>query len=282
MRQLPLPNEALYPIRTLAGAAIIYGLATVAHGSGFLAVFLAGILIGDARAPYKREIERFAGGISTLGEIVAFTVLGLTVSVHDVLRADTSWVGLALAALLILIIRPLFVGALIARIDLARGERLFVLWSGLKGAVPILLGTFILTGDIADSHRIYEIIFVVVLVSVVVQGGLVPTFAQVLRVPMQTTPLEPWTAGLRFQDEPDGLHRHLVGAGSEADGCAIADLPMVDAWISMVNRDGQLLQVRADTVLRAGDEVLILGDPGTQVVEAFTGRPGDNAQRSPG
>ncbi|MDQ1749684.1 MAG: potassium/hydrogen antiporter [Pseudonocardiales bacterium] len=282
MRQLPLPNEALYPIRTLAGAAIIYGLATVAHGSGFLAVFLAGILIGDARAPYKREIERFAGGISTLGEIVAFTVLGLTVSVHDVLRADTSWVGLALAALLILIIRPLFVGALIARIDLARGERLFVLWSGLKGAVPILLGTFILTGDIADSHRIYEIIFVVVLVSVVVQGGLVPTFAQVLRVPMQTTPLEPWTAGLRFQDEPDGLHRHLVGAGSEADGCAIADLPMVDAWISMVNRDGQLLQVRADTVLRAGDEVLILGDPGTQVVEAFTGRPGDNGQRSPG
>jgi cell volume regulation protein A len=93
---------------------------------------------------------------------------------------------------------------------------------------------------------------------------------------MQTTPLEPWAAGLRFRDEPDGLHRHLVGAGSAADGCAIADLPMVDAWISMVNRDGQLLQVRADTVLRAGDEVLILGDPGTQVVEAFTGRPERN------
>ena len=262
VRRVPLPNEALYPIRTLACAAIIYGLATALHGSGFLAVFLAGILVGDARAPYKREVERFASGLSSVAEIVAFTVLGLTISLRDVLRPDELWVGLALAALLIVFIRPVLVGLLILKLDLDRGERLFVLWSGLKGAVPILLGAFILSGGVTDARRLYGIVFLVVLVSVVVQGGLVPTFARLLRVPMRNIELEPWSLGMRFQDEPRGLHRHLVDAGSPADGTTIADLDLgEDAWISLVSRNGQLVQVRGNTALRAGDEVLALGDP---------------------
>ena len=76
---MPLPGEGLYPLRTLACALALFGVATLAHGSGFLAVFVAGILIGEARAPYKREIEHFHSGLSSLGEIVAFVVLGLTV-----------------------------------------------------------------------------------------------------------------------------------------------------------------------------------------------------------
>ena len=75
---MPLPSEGLYPLRTVASALILYGIASLAHGSGFLAVFVAGILLGDARAPYKREIERFHGALASLGEIVAFVVLGLT------------------------------------------------------------------------------------------------------------------------------------------------------------------------------------------------------------
>ncbi|MBA2559750.1 MAG: cation:proton antiporter, partial [Propionibacteriales bacterium] len=137
MRRVPLPNEALYPLRTLACAALIYGGATLLHGSGFLAVFMAGILLGDARAPYKREIEHFSSGVASLSEIVAFTVLGLTVPLQDVLQAGSLWTGLTLAALLILVVRPLFVGLLLVGVDLDRGERAFVLWAGLKGAVPI-------------------------------------------------------------------------------------------------------------------------------------------------
>ncbi len=259
--RLPLPNEALYPVRTLAAAAFIWGTATVLSGSGFLAVLLAGILIGDTRAPYKREIEHFSSATAGLAEIVAFTVLGLTISLPDVLAADTLWVGLGLAALLILVIRPLLVGLLILPIGLRWGERAFVLWAGLKGAVPILLGIFIVDAGVADAARIYGIVFVVVLISVLVQGGLTPTFARLCQVPMRVVEPEPWALGMRFQDEPHGLRRHLVAPGSAADGTAIEDLNVGEyAWISMVSRGGQLVQVRGHTTLQAGDEVLALAD----------------------
>jgi cell volume regulation protein A len=225
-------------------------------------VFLAGIIIGDARAPYKREIERFSGAIGSLSEIVAFTVLGLSVSLRELVRADELWVGLGLAAVLILVIRPVFVGVLLIPIRLRLGERAFVLWAGLKGAVPILLGMFILTSGIAEGRRVYGIVFLVVLVSVVVQGGLIPTFARLLRVPMRVVEPEPWALGMRFREEPTGLHRYVVAAGSPADGTAIADLPVSESvWISIVSRDGKLLPVRGSTRLEPGDEVLALADP---------------------
>ena len=262
IKHLPLPNEAMYPVRTIACAPLIYAAAALAHGSGFLAVFLAGIVIGDARAPYKREIEHFSGAIGSLSEIVAFTVLGLSVPLGELLRADELWVGLGLAAILILVIRPVFVGLLLIPVKLRLGERAFVLWAGLKGAVPILLGMFILTSGVAQGRRIYGIVFLVVLVSVLVQGGLVPTAAHLLRVPMRVVEPEPWALGMRFRQEPTGLHRYVVGAGSPADGTAISDLPVPETvWISMVSRDGSLVPVRGSTRLEAGDEVLALADP---------------------
>jgi cell volume regulation protein A len=94
MRRVPLPSEGLYPLRVLACALVIYGAATVVHGSGFLAVFIAGILVGDARAPYKGEIERFHAALASLAEIVAFLVLGLTVGLHTLPDAvDRPWPG---------------------------------------------------------------------------------------------------------------------------------------------------------------------------------------------
>jgi cell volume regulation protein A len=270
MRRVPLPNAALYPVQTIAFACLIYGVTTVAHGSGFLAVFLAGIIVGDARAPYKREIEHFASGLGSVAEIVVFTILGLTVSLEHVLHDGELWIGLPLAALLILAVRPVLVGLVLAPVGLRRGERAFVLWAGLKGAVPIALGTFVLTGGVHDATRIYGVIFVVVLVSVVVQGGLVPTFARLLKVPMRVLEPEPWALGMRFRDEPEGLRRYFVAAGSPADGCAISDLDVGETvWISMVSRDGRLVQVRGKTLLRAGDEVLLLADAGVDLEAVF-------------
>ena len=267
MRHLPMPNEALYSLRTIAFALLIFGVTTACHGSGFLAVFLAGILVGDARAPYKREIERFAGAAASLGEIVAFTVLGLSIPISTALGDGRVWTGLGLAALLILLVRPLLVGAVLIPVRLRLGERAFVLWAGLKGAVPILLGTYVLAEGIAGGERIYSVIFVVVLVSVVVQGGPVPVLARLWKVPMRVIEPEPWALGMRFREQPEGLHRYLVAAGSAADGCSIADLDLgEDAWISMVSRRGRLVQVRGETVLRPGDEILALAeddaDPG--------------------
>lgn len=270
MRHVALPNEALYSIRTIACAALIYATATMLHGSGFLAVFLAGIMVGDARAPFKREIERFSAGAASLAEITAFTVLGLSIDLDEILHPDVLWTGLALSALIIFVIRPVFVGVLLLPVRLQWGERAFILWAGLKGAVPILLGMFILTADIPHASRVYALIFIVVLVSVVVQGGLVPLFATTFRVTMRVVAPEPWALGMRFNEEPSGLHRLTVTPGSLADGSTIEDLDLgEDAWISLVNRDGRLLQVRGTTRLHAGDTVLTLTEPDTHIGHLF-------------
>ena len=97
-RRVPLPSEGLYPLRSLAGALLIYGVATLAHGSGFLAVFIAGIVLGDKPAPFKREIERFHSALASLGEIVAFAVLGLTIDLSVLARADVWVPGLVAGA----------------------------------------------------------------------------------------------------------------------------------------------------------------------------------------
>jgi cell volume regulation protein A len=270
LRHLPMPNEALYPLRAVAFALLLYGVTTAAHGSGFLAVLLAGILVGDTRAPYKREIERFASAAGSLSEIVAFGVLGLSIPAADAFANGRAWTGLGLAALLIFVVRPVLVGLLLLPMRLRRGERAFVLWSGLKGAVPILLGTYVLAEGVPYADRIYAVVFVVVLVSVVVQGGLVPTFARLWKVPMRVLEPEPWALGMRFRDEPEGLHRYIVAAGSAADGATIGDLPLdEDVWISMISRDGRLVQVRGNTALEAGDEVLALASDDGLVARLF-------------
>lgn len=263
MRRVALPSEGLYPLRTLASALLLFGLATVAHGSGFLAVFVAGILIGDEGAPFKREIERFHSALASLGEIVAFVVLGLTVDLGVLGRSDVWVPGLVLGAILALVIRPLLVGLTLLPARLARNETGFILFAGLKGAVPILLGSFILSAGLADAPRLYGIIVVVVAFSVLVQGSLVPTAARLLRLPMRTVEPEPWALGVRLRDEPDGAQRLVVEEGSAADGrsiTSIAALP-ADVWVCFVVRDYKLLPVRPDTTLRAGDEVLVLAEP---------------------
>jgi cell volume regulation protein A len=262
MRHVPLPNEALYPVRALAGAAVIYGAADVLHGSGFLAVLLAGIVAGDARAPYKHEIERFSSGLGSLGEIVVFTVLGFTINLGDLFAGDAVWVGLAIAALLVLVVRPVLVGLLMTGMDLARGEKVFVLWSGLKGAVPILLGLFALEDGGRGTQRVYFVVFVVVLISAIAQGSLVPAMAQWSGVPMRNVELEPWALGVRFRSEPEGLRRHFVAAGSIAEGSSIGSLDIgEDTWISLVSRDGALVDINGGTLLMTGDEVLTIGGP---------------------
>lgn len=277
-QRLPLPNEGLYPLRTLASAMVLFGITTLAHGSGFLAVFLAGIMLGDARAPYKREVERFHSALASIAEVVAFVVLGLTVDLAQLSRADVWGPGLLLGAAVAFVLRPVLVGLCLLPAGLRRNEQAFVLFAGLKGAVPILLGTFLLEAHLPDDDRLYGIIVVVVAFSVLVQGSLVPTAARLLRLPMRTVEPEPWALGVRLRDEPEGVHRLVVAAGSAADGTTLDELSGLpsDAWVSMVVRDLTLVAVHGATRLRAGDEVLVLADPDRreQIAAAFAGPPG--------
>lgn len=133
-----------------------------------------------------------------------------------------------------------------------------MLWAGLKGAVPILLGTYILGAGGNDARRVYGIVFIVVLMSVVIQGSLVPTFAKLFKVPMTTVELRPWALDLRFSEQPAGVFRCVVEPGSTADGTSVAELDIGDdARISVIRRQGKLQPVRGATTLQPGDEVLV-------------------------
>jgi cell volume regulation protein A len=181
-----LPNPGLYPLRTLAAAGVIYGAASTAHGSGFLAVFVAGVALGDADVPLRDSIERFHTSLASLAEVVVFAALGITIDVTNILSSTRLLEGLALAVILALVARPLAVGPLLLPVRMRRNERLFVIWSGLRGAVPILLATFALLAAVEDAQRVYDIVFVVVAFSVIVQGTSIPFVARRLGIPMRS------------------------------------------------------------------------------------------------
>jgi NhaP-type Na+/H+ and K+/H+ antiporters with a unique C-terminal domain len=151
---------------------------------------------------------------------------------------------------------------------LHRNEQAFVLFAGLKGAVPILLGSLLLAANVPGAHRLYGIVIVVVAFSVLVQGSLVPTVARALHLPMRIVEPQPWSLGVRLAEEPEGVLRLTVGAGSLADGRTIDEIAdaatdsgdTVDVWVNMLVRRHALVSVRGDTRLEAGDEVLVSAD----------------------
>ena len=148
LRRIALPDVPLYPLLVLGFAAgVIYGLAAIVGGSGFLAVFVAGILIGDAAAPHKGEVERFHNALADLAEMAVFIALGLTVDLTFIVDEGLWLDGLLLALLLAVVTRPLVIGGLLLPTRLSWRERIFVMWSGLKGAVPILLASLAVTPE---------------------------------------------------------------------------------------------------------------------------------------
>jgi cell volume regulation protein A len=265
MRRVSLPSEGLYPLRTMACGLVLYGATTLAHGSGFLAVFVAGIVVGAERAPFKREIERFHSALASLGEIVAFVVLGLTVDLGELTHTNVWVPGLVLGLSLALVLRPMLVGLCLIPAKLGRNEAAFVLFAGLKGAVPILLGSLLLAAKIPGAEQLYGIVIVVVAFSVLVQGALVPTIVRALHLPMRTLQPQPWSFGVRLAEEPVGVLRLRVGAGSGAVGQTVQDIAgaasdsqdTAATWVNMLVRDCALVSVRGQTHLQVGDEVLL-------------------------
>jgi cell volume regulation protein A len=262
LRRVRLTGLALYPIRVLALAGLVYGVAAVAHGSGFLAVFVAGIVLGDAAMLRKGEIESFQSSVSVLAEIAVFIALGLTIAEAD-LGLDT-WVdGLVLAVLLAFAARPLAVVPLLLPARLTRGERLFIAWGGLKGAVPILLGALALLAGVDGASSLYGIVFIVVLFSVIVQGATVPYVARRLRIPFR-----------RVDYDLAEVREFLVSERSLANGTRIRDLPLGDrAWLGVLIRDGAPHAIEDNVVLRSGDRVHVYAQPedGAALERIFTG-----------
>ena len=260
LRRSHLPSESLYPVLALMLAGALYGATAVAHGSGFLAVFIAGLLVGDAGLPYKTEIERFQGSLAGLAEVAVFVALGATIRLSDLDARD--WLeGFALIVALALVIRPLVVAITLRTVRMSRPEKAFIAFSGLKGAVPVLLAAFAILSDAPDAQRIYALVFVAVLVSVVGQGTFVPLVARRLGIPMRLRDRLPWELAVQLGEEPTGAREYTVNADSRADGAALGDLPVGDhAWVTLLVRDGEALPPDPEMRLRADDRLLIIAD----------------------
>lgn len=270
--RLRLGDSGLYPVFALAFAGALYGLTSLAGGSGFSAVFVAGLLLGDARLPYANEIDRFTVSLASLAEVAVFLALGLTIDITGITGGD--WLGgLLIFVAMAFVVRPLVVVLTLARSALSRREKTFIAWSGLKGAVPILLAAFAVLAEVPENQRIYDVVFVVVLASVVIQGGLVPTVAARLQIPMQLQPALPWELSVKLAEPPRDRVELAVEQGSPADGGRLDALPLGDrAWVTLVVRDAHATPPRPDLVLRAGDVLFLLGvDDEPVLAEAFTG-----------
>jgi cell volume regulation protein A len=250
-RRVELTGRALYPIRVLAGAGIIYGLAAIVGGSGFLAVFVAGIVLGDAAMPQKGEIESFHASLAGLAEIAAFVALGLTVSVGHLGTLGVWEDGIVLALALAFVARPLAVLPLLLPVRLRRGERIFIAWGGLKGAVPILLGALAVLAGLDGADDLYGIVFIVVLFSVIVQGTSVPHVARRLHVPFRRV----------YHDLAEVLE-FVVGDDAYATGRRLGELPLSErAWVGVLIRDGHPHRIDDHVVLEAGDRVHVYSQP---------------------
>jgi cell volume regulation protein A len=183
--RIPLPSAPLYPLRALSVAGMVYGIAGVAGGSGFLAVFILGLLLDRSEIAHRAEVERFHTTLASLAELVVFIALGLTVHVAA-LRHDGLWSsGIVLALMLTFVARPLAAGPLLALLRLTNRERVFIVWGGLRGAVPILLAALAVVEAAPDARDVYGIVFVVVAFSVLVQGSTVGAVAERLRLPLR-------------------------------------------------------------------------------------------------
>ncbi len=261
IRRVPLPSAALHPVRTMGAIFLLFGVAALLHGSGFLAVFVAGILLSESRMPYRREVEHVHAAAASLGEIVAFVVLGLTVSLSELRHPDVWLAGLALALILTFVIRPVLAAPTLLGAGLARNEKGFVLLSGLKGAVPILLGTFLLAADLPGRERLFGIVVVVVAFSVLFQGSTLPALAGVLKLRMRAAEPQPWAFGVRLSDEPTVQQDFTIS--DELAGRTLAELtqPPFEVWISVLTRHGRLVPLTPHTRLELGDQAVITHRP---------------------
>ncbi len=258
INKLNLQFEGLYSVMLIALALMTYGAAASLHGSGFLAVYIAGLVLGNADFIHKRSVLDFLDGLAWLMQIGMFLMLGLLVNPLDLL--PTAGLALACALVLVFVARPVSVYISLAASKMPKRDKSMVAWVGLRGAVPIVLATFPLLAGVPNANLLFNAVFFIVLTSVLLQGTTLTLVARWLKVreevperPVYPIAYRPTGTGRNDMAEVD------VGPGSEADGRRIMDLKLPpDALVILVHRGGEFLVPKGATTLQAGDSVLVL------------------------
>ncbi len=257
VNRINLDYPGLYPILAMALGLLAFGLAAVLGGSGFLAVYLAGIVLGNSPIVFRRGIFLFHDAAAWLGQIVLFVMLGL-LSFPSRLAAVAAE-GLLVALVLILVARPLAVAASALPFRFGVRELTFLSWVGLKGAVPITLATFPLMAGVEGSELLFNVVFFVVLVSAVTQGWSLPVVARWLGLGQPSDPAPPLSVEINALRHVDGeIVDYTVAPSARVAGQALRDLALPDGVVvTLVVRGGEVIMPRGATALRPGDHVFI-------------------------
>lgn len=254
----PLPSEGIYPVATIAVAGLAYGLAEVAHGSGFLAVYLTALALGSARIPARRTIVAFHQGLGWVAQISLFILLGLLVFPSSL--GDVALDALALSAVLILVARPVAAFAATAFAPFNFRERLMLGWAGLRGATPIWLATFPVVAGIGSGDELFAIVFFVVVSSTLVQGASFEPLARRLGLTTDepALPRRLFESG-RIRRMGGDVIAYRLPPGAAAAGHPVRELDLPrEALVNVIVRDGSALPPRGSTELREGDELHVL------------------------
>lgn len=261
INRLRLEYEGLYPVLTIALVLLLYGVTTISGGNGFLAVYLAGVIAGNGNFVHKTSLRRFHEGLAWLVQIVMFLTLGLLVFPSELVPIIGE--GVLIALFLMLIARPVSVFVALGWTRLSTADKTFISWVGLRGAAPIILATFPLLAGLSEASVIFNLVFFIVLTSVLVQGTTLGLVAKKLGVdepgvrksasPLEFTPSE----GIKSE-----LIELTVPGSSLVVGQQLVNIDFPDATlVVLVGRNDEFITPTGSTTLETGDHLLILADP---------------------
>ncbi|MCW2855857.1 MAG: potassium/proton antiporter, family [Marmoricola sp.] len=258
LRRAALPSSGLYPLAVLAFAVLAYAATATIHGSGFAAVYVAALFLGNSELPHRAATRSFAEGMAWLAQIGLFVMLGLLVSPG---RITWEHVGLAVAAGLVLtfVARPISV--LVASVvqPMPLRELAFISWAGLRGAVPIVLATIPLAKGVDGAPRLFDIVFVMVVIYTLVTAPTLPLAARVLKVARRNEPRDLEVEAAPLERIAADLLMVTISPKSLMHGVEVGELRLPKGTsVSLIVRDGTTLVPQPRTVLRHGDELLVV------------------------
>lgn len=273
--RIELEAAGLYPLLAAACGLLAFGAAASVEGSGFLAVYLAGIVLGNRRTVARNAVLSFHDGMAWLAQIAMFVMLGLVSSPSRLLSAAGP--GLAVALALLLLARPVAVVVSLLPFRLPLRELAFLSWAGVRGAVPIILSTYPLLFGLPQGERIFDVVFFAVVVSTLLQGTTLPWVARVLGVSVPPEPKPPLSLEITSLHDVDGdIVRFAVGPDSRAAGRRVRELALPEtAVVALVTRGDRMIPARGSTALAPGDHVFVVLRPSARTaVERVFGDAG--------
>jgi potassium/hydrogen antiporter len=258
LRRVQLATAGLYPVATLAIAALAFGGADALHGSGFLAVYLAGLALGTVGVPAQQTVTSFHQGLAWLAQVAMFVALGLLVFPSRL--DDVAVRGTVLALVLVLVARPVAVAVATLPARFSWSERLVLSDAGLRGAVPVVLATFPVLAGVGESFQLFDVVFFAVLLSTLIQGTTFEPAARLLGAtttePAMPRPLAEAGTIRRLGAE---VLEYPIGDDDAVVGARVRDLGLPrEAVVNVIVRGDEAIPPRGSTILRAGDRLHVL------------------------